>query len=104
MVQNSFLFVWVFLFFVLFCFLLFRVVPAAYGSSLARGQIRAVVTSLCHSHSEPICEPLSATLSEARDGTSWILIGFIPADPQWELPGIDLIRNLFLKILCLGTW
>ena len=27
--------------------------PAAYGGSQARGQIRAVAASLCHSHSNP---------------------------------------------------
>ena len=36
-------------FFVLFC--LFRAAPTAYGSSQARGQIRAIVAGLCHSHS-----------------------------------------------------
>ena len=30
---------------------LFRAVPVAYGGSQARGQIGAVATSLCHSHS-----------------------------------------------------
>ena len=32
-------------------FLLFMAAPAAYGSSWARGQIRAVAAGLCHSHS-----------------------------------------------------
>ena len=31
--------------------------PAAYGGSQARGQIRAVATSLCHSHSNVGSEP-----------------------------------------------
>ena len=39
----------VFLFCFFFC--LFRAVPVAYGSSQARGQIRAVAASLHHSHS-----------------------------------------------------
>ena len=37
------------LFIYLFIFLLLRAAPAAYGSQ-ARGQIRAVAASLCHSH------------------------------------------------------
>ena len=35
----------------LLLFLLFRAAPAAYGSSQARGQIRAIATGLRHSHS-----------------------------------------------------
>ena len=37
----------------LFCFLLFKAAPAAYGNSQARGQIGAVAASLCHSHTTP---------------------------------------------------
>ena len=37
------------IFFFFFC--LFRVVPLAYGSSQARGRIRATAASLYHSHS-----------------------------------------------------
>ena len=40
------------LFFFLFCFvLLFRAIPEAYGSSQARGQIRATAASPHHNHS-----------------------------------------------------
>ena len=38
----------------LFCFvlfLLFRAIPAVYGSSLSKGRIRATAAGLCHSHS-----------------------------------------------------
>ena len=38
-------------FFFFFFFLLFGSAPAAYGSSQARGQVRATATSLHHSHS-----------------------------------------------------
>ena len=38
-------------FLVFFFFLLFRTVPGAHGGSQARGLIRAVATSLQHSHS-----------------------------------------------------
>ena len=41
-----------FLFLVIFFFFwFFRVAPAAYGASQARGWIRAIATGLCHSHS-----------------------------------------------------
>ena len=38
-------------FFCFFFFCLFRAAPSAYGSSQARGQIRAITASLHHSHS-----------------------------------------------------
>jgi len=41
----------------LFLFLLFRATPAAYGSSQARGRIRAAAPSLRHSHSNTGSEP-----------------------------------------------
>ena len=63
-------------FFVLFCFLLFRAAPAAYGSSQSRGFIGATAASLYHSHSNMGSEPhpqptpqLMAALSEARNQT-----------------------------------
>ena len=39
--------------FVLSCFVLFRVTPVTYGSSQAKGRIRAVAAGLHHSHSNP---------------------------------------------------
>ena len=44
-----------FLFFFFFC--LFRAIPTAYGSSQARGQIRAIAAGLHHSHSNVGSEP-----------------------------------------------
>ena len=44
-------------FFVLFCFLFFRAAPVAYGSSQAKGQIRAVAAGLYQSHSHVGSEP-----------------------------------------------
>ena len=43
----------------IFCLLvcLFRAVPTAHGGSQARGQIAAVVSGLCHSHSNSRSEP-----------------------------------------------
>ena len=70
-------------FFVLFC--LFRASLSACGSSQARDRIRTVAASLHHSHSNtgslthrvrPGIEPVS----------SWILVGFMTAEPWQELP------------------
>ena len=69
-----------------FIFCLFRATPTTYGSSQARGLIRAVATSLRHSHShagsEPCLRPtpqLTAMrilnpLSEARDRTCKLIV------------------------------
>ena len=84
--------------------------PVAYGSSQARGQIRAIAAGLCHSHSHVGSELQSATylhhsswqhgilntLSEARDrtrilkDTSWVLY-------HWTTTGAPLFAN-FLNI------
>ena len=78
---------------------LFRAIPAAYGSSQARGPIRAIAASL---HQSQQCQiwATSATYTtvwgHARSLThwvrpgmepvsSWILIRFISAKPRWEL-------------------
>ena len=82
-------------------FALSRAIPMAYGSSQARGQIRAAAAGLCHSHrhsharSEPRLWPLLQLpaipdpypLSKARDRSHILLIiaGFITTEPQWEL-------------------
>ena len=42
---------------IIFFSLLFRATPAAYGSSQARGQIRAAATGLHHSHSNSRSKP-----------------------------------------------
>ena len=46
---------WIFCF--IFCFLLFRAAPVAYGVSQARGQIGATAAGLHHSHSNTGSEP-----------------------------------------------
>ena len=46
-----------FFFFFFFFFCLLRSTPVAYGSSHARGQIRAAAAGLCHSHSNTGSEP-----------------------------------------------
>ena len=57
-------FLFFFLSFFFFFFLLFRAAPTAYGSSQARGRIRAVAVSLHHSHSNA---GSLTQLSKARD-------------------------------------
>ena len=57
--------------FVLFHFvLLFRATPAAYGSSWARGQIRAAAAGLCHHH------------RNAKSLTHWARPGIKPASSR----------------------
>ena len=82
-----------------FVVFLFRAAPVAYGSSQAKGQIRAVAAGLYHSHSNARSEPpLWPTTAHGNTGSlthwegpgiettsSWILAGFITAEPQWEL-------------------
>ena len=75
--------------------------PAAYGSPQARGQIGAIAAGLHHSHSntgsEPHLQPTpkahcnaGSLINWVRPGiepsSSWILVGFITTEPQWELP------------------
>ena len=68
----------------LFFFYLFRVTPAVYGGSQARGQIRATVAGLHHSHSN-----IRFVTSWVRPGieptSSWIPVGFVSTEPQQEL-------------------
>ena len=58
-------------YFVLFFFGLFRATPTAYGSSQARGQIRAAAVSLYHSSWQ--CQILNP-LSQARDQTCNLVV------------------------------
>ena len=48
---------WKSAFFLWFYFLIFMAIPATYGSSQARGWIRAAAAILCHSHSNVGSEP-----------------------------------------------
>ena len=58
--------------------------PVAYGSFQARGQIVAVADSLHHSHRN-----VGSLTHRARPGielaSSWMLVRFVSAEPQWEL-------------------
>jgi len=86
-----------------FWFFIFGVTPAAYGSSQARGQIRAAAAKLCQSHSntgsEYICDlhhsswqcQIFNTLSKTRDQTQNPMdtSQFVSVVPQWELPMVE---------------
>ena len=90
-----------------FFFSVFRAVPAAYGSSQARGeselQLPAYTTVVTVWDLSCICSPHHSSWEcripdhWARPGieptSSWILVGFISAAPQWELPKNILISN-----------
>ena len=86
-------------FFFFFCLCRVGVTPMAHWRSQARGRIEAAATTLRHSHSnarsEPNLWPIAQftamldpyPLSEARMEPTflWILVGFVTAEPQWEL-------------------
>ena len=78
----------VWFYFVFWVFLL--AVPAAYGSSQARGQIEAAAANLCHSQSNAIstCSSARSLRHRARPGieptSSWILAGFLTL---WAIAG-----------------
>ena len=65
--------------------LLFRAVPVAYGSSQARGQIRATAACLHHSHSHA-GSPTHWTRPGIEPASSWILVGFTSTLPHRNSP------------------
>ena len=68
-------------------FFFLRAAPVAYGSSQARGQIGATAASICHSRS--YAGSLTHSLRPGiNPASSWILIRFVSAVPQQELPNI----------------
>ena len=83
-----------FFFFFFSFFLFFRAAPEAFGSSQTRGRIGAVAASQCHSRSNtrskqhlPPSLQLMAThwvRPEIEPVSSWTLVGFYTAEPQWE--------------------
>ena len=110
--RGSFLF----LFFFFFC--LFRVAPAAYGGSQARGRIRAIYTGLSHSHSKTGSKQclwptpqLTAMLDPlthwARPGiepeSSWTLIRFASSEPWWEFHTTLFFIGIKSYSMCLNT-
>ena len=104
---------------IVFC--LFRATPAAYGGSQARGLIRAVATSLRHSHSnarsEPHLQPTPQLIGNTgslthgvRSGiepvSSRILVRFVSTEPPRELqlvlflPGQSCMNSQLLHGKC----
>ena len=72
----------------LFCFLLFRAAPEAYGNSQAGDSIRAAAASLHHSHSnrgsEPCLRPTPQlkAMPGFKPMSSWIPVRFVSADSR----------------------
>ena len=107
------LYIYLFICFLFFRFFLFRAVPAAYGSSQARGQIGATTASLHHSDrnagSQPHLQPtpqLTATpklwpteQGQGSNLSSWRVIIFVSSEPWWKL-----LKFCFFKCWILVTW
>ena len=88
----------------------FRTASVAYGSSLLRGQIRATaaayttatampdVSCICHPHHSSWQSQILNALSEpgTEPTSSWILVGFVTAEPQREFPRSILCDSFFL--------
>ena len=77
-------------------FFLFRAASAAFGSSQARGRIRAVAAGLHHSRIQAASMTYTTDHGNARSWThwwrpgiepasSWIPVGFVTTEPLWEL-------------------
>ena len=78
---------------------LLRATLTAYGRSQARGWIRTAAAGLHHSHSnvgsKPVFDPRHSSQQHQtlthwvrpgiKSASSWILVGFITAEPWWEL-------------------
>ena len=78
--------------FYLFIILHFRASHVAYGSSHARGRIRAKASSLNHSPSN--ASYLTQWAKPGIQSTSaWIPVGFISLEPQQELPQFLLLKR-----------
>ena len=88
-----------------FVFCLLRAMPMAYGSSQARGWIRATAAGHSHSHPrsklhlQPMPQLTRSLTHRARPGikptTSWLLVRFITAKPRQELQGGCFISIIF---------
>ena len=84
--------------FVLFfcCCLVFRAAPVAYGSSPARGRIRATGATLRHSHtkagSKPHLRPTPWLMATHDPLTHWVRPGIEPA-PSRTLLGLFLLHH-----------
>ena len=93
----------VYLFFILFYFCLFRAAPLVYGNSQARGWIRAIAASNSNSGSEPCLPPTPSSqqcqtlnpLSEARD-QNHVLMNTTQVPFHWARMGTPV--NLFFTL------
>ena len=65
--------------------LIFRAAPTAYGCSQARGRIRATAAGLHHRHRNT-GSLTHWTRPGIKPTSSWILVGFVSAEPWRELP------------------
>ena len=78
--------------------MLFRAAPLACESFQASGQIGATNAGLHHRHLHHSSQQHRSQATELDQGikpkTSWILVRFISAAPQWEIP-IFIFFNLF---------
>ena len=93
-----------------FFFLLFRAALMAYGSSQARGRIRAAATGLHHKPQQHSIQAESATYTMAHGNVRspthwaktgikptslWILVRFVSTEPWQEFPFFTIFLSLF---------
>ena len=83
-----------FLFFFSLC-LLFMAAPVAFGSSQARGQIRAIAACLCQSHGNARSEPHLRMTPGIKPASSWTL-PWVPNPLSYS--GNSSIHYIFLPL------
>ena len=83
-----------FIIIIIIIFLFLRAAPTAYGSSQTRDQIGAIAASLGH---HLTATPILIGGPGIKPTSSWILVGFVSAVPQWEL-------LIVLNYNSLSTW
>ena len=98
---DPLLFFFFFLSFLFFFFFLFRASPEAYGSSHARGWIRATAANLHHSHSN-VGSLTHWTRPGIEPASSWILVRFVHCWATKETPPNSFF--LLHSPLCCGTY
>ena len=92
------------------CVCLFRTAPAAYGSTQARGWIRAAATSPHHSHSnarsQPGLQPMLQLLATPWSLTHWARPGIKPTSSRMLVRFIttELCQELPSRIWKVITW
>ena len=87
--------------------MLFRAIPAAYGSSQARGPVRATAANLwdlnlvCDLHQSSWQRWILSPLSKARDWT-WVLMDTSQVRYHWAMTGTPNAEIIWLH--CLVAW